>query len=111
MVQNAFALEDGAGNRTYVLVFYEDLCFSDGTPITAYDYAFSMLLQMDPAVKETGGRPRDFSWLLGSEEYVNGERSTVAGIRVVSDYMLQITAKADAVPKPGDILRMRDDGE
>lgn len=106
VVQNAFALEDGAGNRTYVLVFYEDLCFSDGTPITAYDYAFSMLLQMDPAVKETGGRPRDFSWLLGSEEYINGERTAVAGIRIVTDYMLQITAKADAFPYFNELSRL-----
>ena len=35
---------DELGNKTYTLVLADDLYYSDGTQITAWDYAFSMLL-------------------------------------------------------------------
>ena len=39
---------DELGNKTYRLLLAEDLQYSDGTPITAWDYAFSLLLMMNP---------------------------------------------------------------
>ena len=98
VVQDATVMEDSEGNRTYLIVLQEDLLFSDGTPITAYDYAFSVLLEMDRAVRETGGTPVDFSWLAGSEEYESGAAKTLAGVRILNDQMIQFTAKADSLP-------------
>ena len=106
VVQNAIALDDEKGNRTYVLVFYDDLQFSDGTPITAYDYAFSMLLQMDKAVTETGGKAEDYSWLVGSEEYLSGKVKTLSGVRVITDQMLQVQVKAEALPYFYELSRL-----
>ena len=37
VVQNAVAMDDADGNRTYLIVLYDDLRYSDGTPITARD--------------------------------------------------------------------------
>ena len=98
VVQDAAVMEDTEGNRTYLIVLHEDLFFSDGTPITAYDYAFSVLLEMDGAVRETGGTPADFSWLAGSDEYLSGQAKTLTGVRILNDHMIQFTAKADSLP-------------
>ncbi len=106
VLQNAIAMDDEAGNRTYVLVFYDDLQFSDGTPITAYDYAFSILLAMDPAVTETGGKTEDFSWLVGSDEYLNGSAKTLTGVKVITDQMMQIQVKAEALPYFYELSRL-----
>lgn len=106
VVQNALAFDDEKGNRTYVLVFYDDLQFSDGTKITAFDYAFSILLAMDKAVTECGGQTEDFSWLVGSDEYLSGEAKVLSGVRVVTEQMLQIQVKAEALPYFYELSRM-----
>ena len=106
VVQNAIALDDEAGNRSYYLVFYNDLKFSDGTPITAYDYAFSILLQMDKAVTETGGQTMDYSWLVGSDEYLSGEAKMLSGVKVITDQMMQIKVKAEALPNFYELSRL-----
>ena len=98
VTQDAVVMEDADGNRIYLLVLADDLLWSDGTPVTAKDYAFSFLLQMSPAVAETGGTPGDFSWMAGSDEYLNGEAETLTGLRVIADNMLQITMKAESLP-------------
>lgn len=98
VVEDAIITTDQEGNRDYLLVLEEGLVWSDGTPITARDYAFSVLLQVDPAVAETGGDPVDFSWLAGCDEYLSGEAKTISGLRIIADNMLQITMKAESLP-------------
>lgn len=106
VVQDAVAMDDEEGNRTYLLVFYEDLKWSDGTPITASDYAFSILLAMDPVITETGGKPADYSWIIGSDEYLDHTRSALSGVRILSDRMLQILVKAEALPYFYELSRL-----
>lgn len=98
VVEDALVSNDDEGNRTYLMVLAEDLLWSDGTPVTARDYAFSLLLQTDPAVAETGGTPLDSSWLAGSDEYRSGEAGTLSGLRIIADNILQITMKAESLP-------------
>ena len=98
VVSGAVAQDDAQGNRTYFITLYDDLFYSDGSPITAWDYAFSLLLQMDPVVAQVDGDPLDVSWLLGSEEYLSGESAALEGLRVTGDYSLRITVKAEAMP-------------
>ena len=106
VLQDAAILNGADGSRTYLLVFYDDLRWSDGTRITAADYAFSFLLGMDPAVAETGGTPPDCSWIDGAEEYLNGTAETLRGLRVLSDGILQVTVKADALPYFYELSRL-----
>ena len=106
VVQNAIAMNDKDGNRTYVLVFYEDLQFSNGARITAYDYAFSILLGMDKAVTECGGQTQDYSWLVGSDEYLSGETKVLSGVKVITDQMMQIQVKAEALPYFYELSRL-----
>ena len=98
VVQDATIVDDPEGNRTYYIVLYDDLKWSDGTPITAKDYAFSILFRMDPAIAETGGRPADYSWISGAEAYLNKEKTTLSGLRIVGENILEITVLAEALP-------------
>lgn len=127
VVEDAIITTDKEGNRDYLLVLKENLVWSDGSPVTARDYAFSVLLQADPAVTETGGSSMDFSWLAGCDEYLVGEAKTVTGLRIIADNILQITMKAESLPyfyvlnrlniRPYPIseiapgMQVRDDGE
>ena len=106
VVQDAAVMNDESENRVYLLVFYDDLYYSDGTKITARDYAFSILLQMDPAVAETGGKNADFSWLAGSDARLNGETDILSGVRIIADNILQITMKAESLPYYYELNRL-----
>lgn len=106
VVSGAVILDDAAGNRTYLLALYDDLRYSDGTPITAYDYAFSLLLMVDPVIAELGGQPMDASWLMGIDEYLSGESKTLAGLRVIDEKQLRITVKAESLPYFYEMARL-----
>ena len=107
IVQDAIATEDAEGNRNYLIVLYDDLKYSDGTAITAWDYAFSILFRMDPAIAETGGQPADFSWIVGAEEYLNGSCPVLSGVHVIDNDMIRITAKAESLPYFYELNRLR----
>ena len=98
VVEEVLITDDDDGNRSYLMVLTDDLYYSDGTRITAKDYAFSMLLQMDPVIAETGGQPKDYSWLLGADEYLGGKAKAPAGLRIIADNLLQVTVRAEALP-------------
>ena len=107
---------DDLGNKTYTILLADDLYYSDGTPITAWDYAFSILLMMSPEVEEIGGKIYRAEHLLGYDDYINtrkkilkGEaldfRNTddadtfcLGGVHVISDRQLQITLDHEFLP-------------
>ena len=99
------------------LLIAEDLYFSDGTPITAWDYAFSLLLMMAPEVEEIGGKIYRAQHILGYEEYINYCRAKMegktdeelmaepdkysyclSGVEVLSDHQLVITLDHEFLP-------------
>ena len=106
VLEDAAVLTNSDGSRTYLMVLAEDLRWSDGTRITAADYAFSILLQMDPAAAETGGRPGDYSWLEGSDAYLGGRTKVLSGVRLMGDNILQVTVKAEALPYYYELNRL-----
>lgn len=106
-VRGQIVLEDEAnGDRTYLFLLYDDLFYSDGTKITAWDYAFSILFQAAPEIAELGGQPMDLSYLRGYEEYISGEVPYLAGVRVESDQMLEITVKGESLPYFFELFRL-----
>ena len=106
VVQDGAAIDDKEGNRSYLLVFYDDLKWSDGTPITAADYAFSILLTMDPVIGETGGKAMDYSWIAGAEEYLDHTSPVLTGVRMITDQILKITATAESLPYVYELRRL-----
>lgn len=98
VVSGAMVNADEAGNRTYLLALASDLYYSDGTPITAWDYAFSVLLQGSPLIKALGGHPKAMDYLLGYEDYASGATPGISGVRVQADNLISFTVKAEALP-------------
>ena len=85
--------EDSKGVRIYRFQLCDDLYYSDGTEITAWDYAFSVLFQAAPEIAELGGRPMDLSYLEGYEEYISGEVPYLSGVRVTDERMIEFRVK------------------
>lgn len=98
VVSGIVVTENSEGDRMYTLTLYDDLVYSDGTPITAWDYAFSLLLSIAPEVDEIGGRSRPLDYLVGYSEYERGEASALAGVRVFSDYALAFLVSHEYLP-------------
>lgn len=90
--------DDEQGNRTYTLALAEDLCYNNGTPITAWDYAFSVLLAAAPEAARLGGDTEVYNALLGMDAYQSGEADVLAGLRVDGDYMISFTVAAEYRP-------------
>ena len=86
------------GNHVYNLILYNDLYWSDGTQITAYDYAFSWLLRMDPVIAELNGAPSALNYLVGYDDYISGTTEVMAGIGVGGPNQLTIRINADYLP-------------
>ncbi len=86
------------GDHTYTLALYEDLTYNDGTPITAWDYAFSILLTNSPQVSELVGTLQPMDYLVGYDAYAAGQVNYISGVRVMSDDVLAITIKGDYLP-------------
>lgn len=89
---------DEEGNKTYHFLLCDDLFFSNGAPITAWDYAFSWLLTISPEVEEIGGNIYHADRLLGFEDYFNGTDAALRGIHVESDREFSVTLSHDFLP-------------
>ena len=86
------------GSKIYTFKLWDDLYWSDGTQITAWDYAFTVLFQIAPEVIPTGGTPVHEDFLVGFEEYYNKEVDYFAGLKVLDDFTLQFHVQKDYVP-------------
>ena len=98
VVTGAAVTEDEEGNRNFILVLADDLYYSDGTRITAWDYAFSFLLTASPEIEKIGGTPARSGYILGSSDYTNGTVKEIAGVRVVEDDSIIITIDHNYLP-------------
>ena len=99
-------VDDNDNTRSYVFQLHDDLYYSDGSKINAWDYAFSVLIQAAPEVAELGGLPMDLSYLEGYEEYVSGEVPYFSGVKVLSDLMIEFKVKAEYLPYFFELFRM-----
>ena len=98
VVSELSATQAPDGSRTYTLTLYDDLMYCDGTPITAWDYAFAILLELSPAMAELSGTNGGMYWLAGAEAYTNGETGTLAGVHVPADDQIAITVRGEFLP-------------
>ncbi|MBQ6256964.1 MAG: hypothetical protein IJJ60_10290, partial [Clostridia bacterium] len=98
VVARVIVNEDAVGNRTYFMALHDDLYYSDGTPITAWDYAFSLLLMMSPEIEEIGGKIYRAEHILGYDEYITGKTFALGGVEVLDTYQLAITLDHEFLP-------------
>ena len=98
VVDSVEATDLANGNRLYAFHLKDDLYYCDGTQITAWDYAFSILFTISPEIVATGGTPVHEDFVAGYEEYFNGEVDYYAGVRVLDDFTIQFEVIKDYVP-------------
>lgn len=98
VVSGLVVTDDPAGNRTYTVAIYDDLLYCDGTPITARDYVFSLLLSIAPEAAEIGGAVNGGAHILGVEDYLSGESRGLAGLRLLGEHQFSLTVKAEYLP-------------
>jgi ABC-type transport system substrate-binding protein len=98
IVSGAVVTANEEGDHIYDIFLYDDLYYSDGSQITAWDYAFSYLLRMAPQIAELGGNPLQANYLVGYQDYITGNVPYLAGVRVVDDYQMFITISHEYLP-------------
>lgn len=90
-------LKNGEDN-TYAFTIARNLTYSDGTPITAKDYAFTFLLMTSKAMLEASGLREDGSRVVGWTAYDEGLAAAVSGFRLQGDYEISITISQEYTP-------------
>ena len=98
VVNGMVVTENENGDRTFRISIYEDMQYSDGTPITAKDYAFSILLETSPQVTELGALGTKGYYILGYGDYRSGNSEALAGVRLLGDYEFSVTVSSDYLP-------------
>ncbi len=85
-------------NRVHTIYLRNDLRYSDGTPITAKDYAFTWLFMLSKEAAEIGAVVRRADQFMGYDRYMNGTVPYLAGVRLISDYTLEVVIRSEYVP-------------
>jgi oligopeptide transport system substrate-binding protein len=78
--------------KVYTFKLRKGLLFSDGSPVTADDAAFSIVRSLDPKVG--GGNGSYYlSNILGAEDFAAGKATALEGVKALDPQTLQITLK------------------
>lgn len=98
VVRDVLITENAVGDRTYDILLNKNLKYSDGSPITAWDYAFTILLSVAPEIAEIGGDNNGSNYIYGVEAYKNGDSDVLTGVHVYADDRLAVTVSHEYVP-------------
>jgi len=77
-------------NKTYTFKLKPGIMFSDGTPVTAQTYVYTLTRQILPQV-QGGFAQLFFSIIDGANDVINGKTKALRGVRALDDSTLQIT--------------------
>ena len=87
LVRAATANEEGT---SFVFALTRGLTYNDGTPITAADYAFTLLLLGSSELQEACGGRQDLSSIVGGSEYQSGASKTLSGVDLQNEYQFSL---------------------
>lgn len=90
--------KDAEGNTVVRWTLRDDLKWSDGTKITANDYAFGALLADSPAWAEEGASVNVDDAVVGLTEYVEGKADVIKGLRVIDEHTFEVVIAKDKLP-------------
>lgn len=90
---------DAKGNVTYTITLWDDLYFSDGSPLQAKDYVASLLLLSSPQLRQLGGaESRGYQHVQGFEAYYTGQSAGLTGVKLLDDLAFSFTIDAAYLP-------------
>lgn len=83
--------EISSDNLVYTYHLKKDLKFSDGSPLTADDVAFTLTLLDDPAY--SGYTDISQAAIKGADAYKNGSSASIEGIKIIDPLTIEITTE------------------
>ena len=83
--------EISSDNLVYTYHLKKDLKFSNGTPVTAEDVAFTLALLADPAY--AGYADISTYFIKGVDDYKKGNADSVSGVKVIDPLTIEITTE------------------
>ena len=86
------------GDRTYTFTLNDDLTYSDGTPITAADYVFSVLLQSADEIEALGAQTQTYAQINGHHDFSTGETEAFNGVHLLGKYRFSLTLNRRYLP-------------
>jgi len=98
IVREAWITENADGTRTYGTRLNDNLRWSDGEPITAYDYVFALMLNSSPEKSDLESTLVDGIRLVGFEDFNSGDSRTFSGIRLYDEFSFSFTFRAEFFP-------------
>ncbi len=93
-----YAKETTAEGIKYTFTLKEDLFWSDGSPMTAQDYVFSVLMQSSTQMKEQGADISTYDRILGWEAFSAGETDTFEGVELIDEQTFSMMIAAEYLP-------------
>ncbi len=97
-VSGMVAETDAEGNKTFLISLADNLVYSDGSPITAKDYVFSLLLAASPQAAEIGGMTAQMNYIRGAAEYTSGLSEVLSGVKLLGEQNFSVTVDASYLP-------------
>ena len=79
-----------ADGLTYTFHLRTDVKFSDGTPVTAYDFQYSWNRAAAPSTNSPTA-PEYLGDIAGVNDVLSGKATQIGGVKVIDDYTLQVT--------------------
>jgi len=76
--------------KTYTFHLKTGIAFSDGTPVTAQTYVYTLTRTLLPAVKSPTAAMFE-GIIVGANEVNDGKSKTLSGVKAIDAYTLQIT--------------------
>lgn len=106
-VGRAYPNEDEGGNMVYTFYISSRMKWSDGTPITAADYVFTVLLLSSPEFAALGANATDYAHIVGQDEYLAGTTDMFAGVHLIDDTTFSLAIKAEYLPSFHELMLVR----
>ena len=83
------------GTATYTITINEGLVYNNGDPITAKDYAFSVMKSCTPFASALSFTSATQDMIVGGAAAYAGEVNYVSGLHLIDEYTLSLTIVAD----------------
>ncbi len=91
-------VDDADGNKVVTWKIRKDLKWSTGKPITAKDFAFSLLFQNSKEWKAAGASVSPSEEIIGLVDYSNGKADAIKGVKLVDDHTISLTIDKSKYP-------------
>lgn len=105
VVESWEATNNDDGSKTYTIKIYDDMVFSDGSPITAKNYLVHTLVFGSPIATEAASRDHNAGMnYVGYKAYHDATETTpFAGLRLIDDYTFSVTIDPQYLPYYYDV--------